>query len=71
MSASMNSDVSSVKNEVSSVNDPKPFTPFTGPGSVYKVFEQYNKSKYNASGEEPVCPGDGTVSCGICHSYYG
>ena len=54
MSTSMDVDVSSVNNEVSSVNDPKPFVPFTGPGSVYKVFEQYNKSKYNASGEEPI-----------------
>ena len=37
MSTSMDVDVSSVNNEVSSVNDPKPFVPFTGP-EVYIKF---------------------------------
>ena len=45
---------SSMNNEVSSVNDPKPYTEFTGPGSAYKVMEEYKKTQCNASGEIPV-----------------
>ena len=32
----------------------KPISEFTGPGSTYKVIEQYKKSQYNASGQNPV-----------------
>ena len=45
---------SSINNEVSSVNDPKLWTEFTGPGSVSRVFREYNRSELNASGEKPV-----------------
>lgn len=45
---------SSMSNEVSSVNDSKPYTEFTGPGSVYQVMKQYEKGELNASGEKPV-----------------
>ena len=45
---------SSVNNEVSSVNDPKVWSEFTGAGSVYQVMKQYEKSCLNASGEKPV-----------------
>ena len=27
---------------------------FTGPGSIYKVFEEYKKAQVNESGEHPV-----------------
>lgn len=45
---------SSVSNEVSSVNDPKPWTEFIGAGSVYQVMKQYEKGGLDASGEKPV-----------------
>jgi hypothetical protein len=45
---------SSVSNEVSSVNDSKSWTEFTGAGSVYQVMKQYEKGGLNASGEKPV-----------------
>ena len=44
----------SVSNEVSSVNDSKSWTEFTGAGSVYQVMKQYEKMGLNASGEKPV-----------------
>lgn len=30
------------------------WTESTGPGSAYKVIEQYNKGQYDASGRKPV-----------------
>jgi hypothetical protein len=45
---------SSVSNKVSSVNDSKPWTEFTGAGSVYQVMKQYEKGGLDASGEKPV-----------------
>ena len=32
----------------------KPKNEFTGPGSVYQVIKQYEKSGLNESGEKPV-----------------
>lgn len=45
---------SSVSNEVSSVNDSKSWTEFTGAGSVYQVMKQYEKGGLDVSGEKPV-----------------
>ena len=30
------------------------WTEFTGPGSAFKVVEQYKKGELNASGEKPI-----------------
>lgn len=36
------------------MDNPSVKTEFTGPGSVYKVMEQYKKSGLDPSGNEPV-----------------
>jgi hypothetical protein len=43
-----------MNNEVSSVNDSKAWTEFTGAGSAYQVIKQYEKGGLDASGEKPV-----------------
>ena len=37
-----------------SEKDPTYWTESTGPGTVYRVFEQYKKAEYDASGRKPV-----------------